>query len=105
MARPVQAPDRGADYLTMDTSSIELWRIGSVVCYWSDDFRQVRVLRNGMLVSDQTFPYPADALEAAREMRLYFRLMAELERGETPKVSTAASRRSHARLRPVHTGR
>jgi hypothetical protein len=85
----------------METSNIELWRVGSVVCYWSDDFRQVRVLRNGMLVSDQTFPYPADALEAAREMRLYFQLMAELERGETPKVPGAASRGSHAHLRRV----
>ena len=89
----------------METSSIELWRVGPVVCYWSDDFRQVRVVRNGMLVSDQTFPYPADALEAAREMRLYFQLVAELERGERSKVPAAAKRGSHARLRQVHAGR
>jgi hypothetical protein len=84
----------------METSSIELWRVGSVVCYWSADFRQVRVLRNGELLSDQTFPYPADALEAAREIRQYFQLMAEIEGGQTLKASVP-SRGTRSGLRAV----
>ena len=89
-----------ADYHSMETSGIELWRVGSVVCYWSSDFRRLRVLRNGELLSDQTFPYPADTLEAAREIRLYFQLMSELEGREPSRVRAGSPRRSH--LRQVH---
>ena len=54
-----------------------------------------------MLVSDQTFPYPADALEGAREMRQYFQLMAELERNQAAKPRSAL--RSHSlRAVPAH---
>jgi hypothetical protein len=57
----------------MNTSSIELWRVDSVVCDWLTDWRRIRVRCGDQILSDQTFKHPAEALESARELRAFFK--------------------------------
>jgi hypothetical protein len=60
----------------MNKSKTELWRVKHVVCELlpEPELRRIRVRRGDIILSDQTFTYPDDAMESARELRFFFEM-------------------------------
>jgi hypothetical protein len=57
----------------MDKADIELWRVGAVSCQWLGDWRRIRIVSAGEILSDQLLESPSEALSAARELRAFFK--------------------------------
>ena len=52
-----------------------LWRVGAACCRWNPDTRALRVHLDSDCVVDEEAASGSDALERARELRLYFELL------------------------------
>jgi hypothetical protein len=75
----------------MDQIDIELWRVGTVACFWMTDWRRIRIVSVGETLSDQTFTSPSEALASARELRRFFRFAASRrDLGEVVRSSESA---------------
>jgi hypothetical protein len=57
----------------MPNAHIELWRVGDVKCQWMADWRRLRIVSQGVVLSDQTLATPSEALTLARELRRFFK--------------------------------
>ena len=75
----------------MDQIDIELWRVGTVACFWMTDWRRIRIVSAGETLSDQTFTSPSEALASARELRRFFKFAASRRAlGEVARSSESA---------------
>jgi len=79
----------------MRNAHIELWRVGDVSCEWLSDWRCIRILSGGEILSDHLLASPTDALESARELRQRFASLSKRpvrRRPSPPAASPAADR-------------
>jgi hypothetical protein len=73
----------------MHKSHIELWRVGNVTCQWMADWRRIRIVSAGEILSDQMLATPSEALASARELRLFFKSISS--RADARRAKPASS--------------